>query len=390
METPKKLFDERLSNLLMTVDHKEPKHVPIGLDLVSWPTAYAGVRTDELVDYPEKMAENYVKVFNDIYCDCLLEPGVTYPIRSLQALGGNSYIISSDGVTIQHIMQDCIMKEDEYDQLIADPNDFTLNVLTKRKYEKFNVPEKEAYEAAKKAAVAMKSHIYMNQLIEDKIDNEFGLIRLWGKFSPYHPFDFLFDGLRGMKGTLVDIRRHPQKVVAALEALYENTIANSLPNFDDFKGKAWPFAKTGFHGVPYIGMKDFERLWWDFFVKMFQPYIDAGVKVFLKAEGQAGYCFDKFKDLPKTSMIIQPEKDDIFDLYKRIGDTVTIAGGIKSSLLKYGTKQECIDYTKKAFDTFAPGGGFIFMQDTPLLSGNDVNIENLFAVYEFAKEYGKY
>ncbi|MFZ7134303.1 MAG: hypothetical protein ACOWWR_18300 [Eubacteriales bacterium] len=390
MTMPQKLFDSRLEDLVTTINHKEPKRVPICMDAISWPTAYSGGKTDELVDEPERMASEYVRVFKDIYVDCILDPGVTYPIRSFQALEGKSFLISSDGVTIQHMMQDSIMKENEYDQLISDPDGFALNVLAKRKYDKLYASKEEAYTALKKAAVAFKKHIRLNQLIVDILREDFGIIRLWGDYFVPHPFDFIFDSLRGMKGALIDVRRQPEKLMEAIEVLCEKSMAEDKTNFDAIKGENWPFVRSGFHVVPYIGLKDFKKFWWPFFVKMYQPYIDAGVKIFLKSEGKSGYCFDMYRDLPKSSMIIQLEEDDPFDIHRRLGDVATIAAGITTNLLKYGTKQECIDYVKRCFDTFAPGGGFIFLQDRPLLCANDVKVDNLFAVYAFAKEYAKY
>lgn len=282
------------------------------------------------------------------------------------------------------------MRDDEYEQLIADPNDFMLNVLSLRKYDKFKASKEEAYDALKKAAQAMKTHIEMNTLIQNKVRDEFGIIRLWSDYFVQHPLDFIHDSLRGMKGALVDIRRHPDKLMEAINVLCEKSLAESVTDFDIIKGNDWPFVRSCYHIAPYIGLKDYKKYWWPFFLKMWRPYIDAGIKVILKSEGKSGYTFDMFRELPKSSMIIQLEEDDPFEVYKQIGDVATLATGITSNLLKYGTKQQCIDYVKKCFDTFAPGGGFIFMSDRPLLCANDTNVENLFAVYEFAKEYGKY
>lgn len=93
--------------------------------------------------------------------------------------------------------------------------------------------------------------------------------------------------------------------------------------------------------------------------------------------------------MPKGSMIFLLDEDDPFEVYKSIGDWATIGTGIDSSLMKFGTKQQCIDYVKKCVDTFAPGGGFWFMPSKPLLCDNDVKIENLRAVYETINEYGR-
>lgn len=395
MSTPKELFDQRLNDLLTTTNHQEPKRVPVCMDVVSWATAYSGGKTEELVDYPEKMASEYVKVFNDVYCDCILDPGVTYPIRVFQALGAEGYIISSDGVTIQHCMQDysAIMKEDEYDLLIADPAGFSINVMPRRKYKNLNGTKNEAYAALLKAALEMKKHMLLNRLIKDKIRDEFGIVELWGNHKvsmQKQPFDFIQDGLRGMKGILIDLKRQPENLLKAIQTIGEISLADARANEDFQALKPWPFMRIGLKVAEFIGLREFRKYWWPLFVEMYKPYADVGVKIFVKCEGLNGNCLDLFRDFPKNSIILQLERDDPFEVHQRLGDVVTIAAGITASLLKYGTKQQCIDYVKKAFDTFAPGGGFMLIQDRPLLSANDAKIENVLAVYEFAKEYAKY
>ena len=61
-----------------------------------------------------------------------------------------------------------------------------------------------------------------------------------------------------------------------------------------------------------------------------------------------------------------------------------------SELLKYGTKEECIDEAKRCLEDFAPGGGYIFTTDKFLLCGDDAKIENLAAVNEYVHVHGKY
>ncbi|HCX63837.1 MAG TPA: hypothetical protein DHN33_01320, partial [Eubacteriaceae bacterium] len=275
---------------------------------------------------------------------------------------------------------------DEYDELINDTENFLVNVLPKRKYEKLNRNGEEAYRALVEAAKKFKKHIAMNQNIISSLEKDHGIVKLWGDYYVSHPFDFIFDSLRGMKGTLIDLRRQPKKLLEAIEVICEVNIKKDKTDFELVKNQNWPFVRSGFHVVPYIGLKDFKKYWWPYFLKMYEPYIQADVKIFLKSEGKSGYCFDMYRDLPKSSMIIQLEEDDPFEVYKRIGDVATIATGISTNLLKYGSKTECTDYVKKCFDTFAPGGGFIFMQDRPLLCANDVKVENLMAAYECAQE----
>jgi hypothetical protein len=78
------------------------------------------------------------------------------------------------------------------------------------------------------------------------------------------------------------------------------------------------------------------------------------------------------------------EQDDIFEMRKKLPN-VALAGGMKTSLLGYGTKEECVDYAKKLIDTL--GEGFILSQDKMISFRNDIKRENLLAVHEFVRNY---
>ena len=117
--------------------------------------------------------------------------------------------------------------------------------------------------------------------------------------------------------------------------------------------------------------------------------MEKGAKYFLKGEGAFLNTIERYKELPKGSMLILLDQDDPFEAYKLIGSHQTLAAGPNLDLLKAGTKQQCIDYTKKCFDTFAPGGGFIFCPPKSIVAPSDVTDENVVAVYEFANEYAK-
>lgn len=49
-----------------------------------------------------------------------------------------------------------------------------------------------------------------------------------------------------------------------------------------------------------------------------------------------------------------------------------------------------MDKAKEILDIMAPGGGYIFGFDKMALTLGDINLENLAAVTDFVREYGKY
>ncbi|MEG0378100.1 MAG: uroporphyrinogen decarboxylase, partial [Eubacterium sp.] len=75
---------------------------------------------------------------------------------------------------------------------------------------------------------------------------------------------------------------------------------------------------------------------------------------------------------------------------KKVGGRHVVSGLYPMTMLKVGSKEECIDKAKELIDVLAPGGQYIFSLDKNLLKAKDINPDHLKAVLDFVKEYGKY
>ncbi len=379
-------------NLADAISFKEPQKVPVGIEVVMWPFAYSGVTYKEVMNEPERAANAYMKFFDDIAVDYMWgPPGVSKPIQAFNALGNHNYVFGPDDTAIGHAqVDDQPMDASEYDEFIKDPKGYWQNVIIKKRLPALQCSEDRAYKNLLTALEAYRPTLEMNELII-KAYKEKGIATLSTTGPRYSvPLDTLFDRVRGMKNTLVDLRRLPEKVKAACDKIFEADMAAMREKPSDYEGKEGLFCgNTVYHSACFLNMKQFDEFFMSYLIKGFMPFFNVGVHMFLKGEGRFIHTLEKFRQLPKGAMVIMLEEDDPFDCYKEIGDWATLATGIKADLLKYGTKQQCIDYVKKCYDTFAPGGGFIFLQDRPLLCANDAKTENLIAVYEFANEYGK-
>jgi len=390
------LYQQRIKNLIDSTSFREPEKVPTGIEFIYWPLDYAGVTLDEVVDDPIATAAPFKQVLEVMEIDFFMMAfGLSHPIRTYEALGAKKYRLADDKTTIEHIQTELdLMTADEYDDLINDYVGFTQNVMPRRNYTAFQGTRDEAYTALKKAAAAYKIHMQTNALIaQEQVNHQIVSINPMGAMdlapSFYAPFNTLFDNLRGMKEALIDLRRRPEKVRAAINML-ASLSAPPMVTPDDYLTKdPIPASWTIYHSECFLNNQQFDELFFQPFKKQALPYMEKGAKYFLKGEGLFLNTLDRYRELPKGSMIILLDQDDPFEAYKLIGDYQTLVTGINMDLLKGGTKQQCIDYVKRCFDTFAPGGGFIFAPQKPLISAGDVKTENLLAVFEFANEYGK-
>ncbi len=392
MELATTRLKENEQNLIDALNFKEPNKVPVGMEVVMWPFAYAGVTYKEVMNHPQKACDAYMKFLNDIQLDFMWgPPGVSKPIQAFQSLGNYNYVLGPDDTSLTHAqVNDIPMDESEYDEFIKDPFYFWSETLLKRRLPAFQHGKEAAYTAAIEALKQYKYLFDMNNLIMEEF-GKLGIPMLSITGPRYDvPLDTIFDRVRGIKNTLIDLRRRPEKVKAACDKIFELNMAAVKMTPEDYVKKGGLICGcTVYHSACFLNMKQFDEYFMSYLIKGYMPYFEKGIHMFLKGEGKFIHTLNRFRQLPKGSMVIMLEEDDPFECYKEIGDWATLATGIKADLLKYASKQECIDYVKKCYDTFAPGGGFIFLQDRPLLCANDAKIENVLAVYEFANEYGK-
>jgi len=381
------IIEERKRDLIDALSFREPKKIPVGISVLSWPFSYAGVRYNDVADDPETVAREYLKFLDVIGIDFICGAEVTRPVKAYNALGNYCYKIAGDGISVVHYQPEVqFMSADEYPELIANPEKFKSD-LTKRRCEALQMPKAEAYEKVKIALREIDKWSSANGLISRYILDEKGILSLTN--APIHfrsPLSEIFDNLRGMRDTLTDLRRRPDVLREACNALLEQMKIN-LTKFDPGNFTSpYPLGRTVYHAECFISPAQFDEFFFRPFTELMLPFMEAGLKIFVRGEGKFLNTIDRYRELPKGAVVFMLDEDDPFEIYKAIGDWQSISAGITTDLLQLGTKEQCTDYVKKSFDTFAPGGGFIFMQNKSLLSGSDAKIENLIAVYEMANE----
>lgn len=181
------------------------------------------------------------------------------------------------------------------------------------------------------------------------------------------------------------MRRRPEKVEAACNALLPVAIkAGSGPNANRYVRTFIPL-----HMAPYMREKDFKRFYWPTF-KAYVEALDArGIGANLFVEHDWMRYLDYLNELPPLTHM-SFEFGDPKLIAEKVGKRHVISGLYPLTLLKTGTKQQCIDKAKELIDILAPGGQYIFALDKNLLKARDINPENLKAILNFVKEYGKY
>lgn len=377
-------YDEKIQRFKTTVNHQEPDKIPILGLFGTWAWEYGGLKAEDALENVEKEMSAYEKVISDFPVDGLFYVGEGRSMKMYDVLGANSYFFSSDGVTLQH-KEITMLEGNEIEYLSENFLEYTYNELFKRKYPGLNSDYTQKYSCLKTSLLEMlKEWDRCDQRTEYMKKRQ---VPITSELFTLAPMDFLFDYYRGFSGSASDLRRNPKAICEAADVLADLLIEM----FDTMEVPVeYPYCWTPLHLPTFISAKQFEKLYWPSFQKLFNYLFKRGTKVMFCAEGSWKHLFPFLRTLPKDSAIVMLENDNIFEAKKEIGDIVTLAGGLNLEILKYGTKEMCIENAKKLIDVCGPGGGYICSTNKVLISGKDVNPENMRVTFEYINEHGKY
>lgn len=372
------------NQLFIDIDEgRIPKRVPVDTWMdITYIMQYAGAdlrRAQWDVSNFKEMVEVGAKSFKSD-----INPATFTRIMPIyNILGAQNFVMGSGG-QIQH-PEITGMQPEEYDEMIADPYKFTHDKILPRLYKKLDTTaEKRAMVFAK--AMKAQSEIF-GQIFphHDLMAEKYGLAYGRVGCQTIAPFDQVADQFRSFSGISMDIRRCPDKVVKACEAVLPMLVkAGVKPHSSRQKRTFIPL-----HMAPYLREKDFEKFYWPTFKQLIESLWEAGAAPLLFVEQDWTRFLDYLNELPAGTQMMF-EYGDPKVIKEKVGKKHIISGLYPLTFLSRGTKQECIDKAKELIDILAPGGNYIFSCDKVALNLKDANPENIIAVNEFVREYGKY
>ena len=381
MET--RTYEERVAAIQAAANNQEQDFVPVISNFAAWAAGYKKVKLADLHASEDLFVKTMSSIFDDVYADAHGGIGLGAHIPFFDILGCDVWRISPDGYMIQH-HEGMWMEAEEYPALIADPRSFILNVIAPRKFKALNgdreTVKKKLIAAMKELDSSNPRNRILNQLLKDK----YGMVQFIGGGTMMSPFDIVFDRLRGFANTMVDIRRHPDQLKAAVDAIapmYQKPLENLSATF--------PFASATPHAPTYLGRKNFEKFYWPSYEKMMQTIASQGCKIRIFFEGDWTAFYDLMLSIPANTIIAHLEEVDLLEAKKIFGGKMAIMSGIYLEDIKFLSKNEMFDKAKRLIDNLAPGGGFLWTTDKSVLNIADVNTENYIALQQFVHEYGK-
>jgi len=387
-EELKRLYDARLGRYQAAIALEPVDRMPIATGSNYFAEVYSGNTHQQTIYDPEEWLEAemaFVRDFPEV--DVLRDNRIYAPL--LDAVGCRTYWLPGKDLPPDsqfQFVENEYMQPDEYDRLIENPMNFMLEVFLHRILGDFSDP------GSIRSSIALlkggMAFVHMGQVMRNRsirLQEECGMPQpMTGAFIA--PFDVIADVMRGLNGTMMDMFRQPEKLMAACDVLVDEMVNFALATADPFK--RYPiFVPT--HKPMFLSPEQFDTFYWPSFKKTLEALIENGYTIRAYLEGDWSHHWHHMLELLKGSVLCDIDtQGDIFKALEDIGHHQCVAGGIAESLFILGTPEEIRDRVKELRD--AAG------RDKSLIINGGCNIpydtkpENYRAMIDAILEFGTY
>lgn len=297
------------------------------------------------------------------------------------------------------------MLEEEYEHFLSDPSDFTVRVVWPR-----------MAGALEPLGQLPPLHYYLNSPMffspffarSDFVDMLETWKRLgdeWSRYneawtgyvqsmaaesrplvysgSGYPPFDLLSVYLRGLRGSMLDIRRVPEKLLAAVDMLADRQIG-LLKLQAELSGCPRVVLYCYRGADVFMSDEQYRKFYWPSLRKVIVELVDAGITPIPYFEVDVTSRLPYFKDLPAGKVPIHYESVDRLKVRQTLGESNAFWGNIPASLVALGTPDEVKADVRELIDIFGDTNGL--MIDTAHFP-DVTKPENVEAIIEAIEQY---
>jgi hypothetical protein len=413
------MLAERTRRLLDVIQLQPTDRIPVQLRLGYMVAELAGTTRQEMFDNPERARTELVKAALEFQPDSVF--GITGTPGPSRALGDRStkwpgYGLDEHG-SFQFVEAD-FMRAEDYDDMLEDMSDWGVRVFLPRVFGElaglaklpplglslfgyygavFNAPafaDLELQRSMRALAEAGRLAIEFGRqarLTGEALNAAGFPAGMYNGVLMEAPFDFLSDTMRGMKGIFLDMRRCPDKLLAAQQKVLRLQLKHAIASTRAAVQAGLP----AYAGIPlhrgsdeFMSLPQFERFYWPQLKTMLVTLVENGITPVVFYES----CWDKrlqyLVELPRGKTVGWFEKSDIFKVKQVIGDTMCIMGGMSVSMLTGGTVEEVRAHTRRLCEEVGKGGGYIMSTSTGELE--TCRRELVHAWINATREFGDY
>jgi hypothetical protein len=411
-KTTEQLYEEREKRVRDAVELRVPDRVPFAVKVDT--QTYTGVPNSAAYYDPVGFKRAVRKITVDFEPD-MCDTGLPSSGPAMEALGIQNRLWPGGPLPPDYAYQFVegeYMKADEYDMFISDPADFMIRRYLPRVYTALAPLEKlpplnnlfmgfemiaslfttpEFQEMTRKVADAGRKTAEFYATIGDAYEEMAQLG--FPAFTPVTrasfggaPFDTLSSFLRGMKGSMLDMYRRPEKLLRACEVILERRAATAVPADPNKRGNPKMVGIPLWRGDKvFMSEAQFTRFYWPGLKKALQGSIDLGYIPVPFFEAKFDDRLACLLELPKGKVVAAIEPVDAAKAKEILGDHACILLRAPTSC-RVWSLQQVEAYTKEQIDKCGKGGGLILDIRIP----DRAQKEDIQAMLESIKEYGRY
>jgi hypothetical protein len=409
-----KAYKERINLFRDAIEMKKlPDRVPVTVFPSMFPWTSAGMTVEEAMYDYGKCAEVFQKFVIEYAPDVHWGAYAPGSGKMYEILDYKLYSWPGHGVAPEHSYQ-CnegeYMMADEYDALIQDPTGFFIHTYLPRVFGAmggfpmmpffpgileiyglplffftFGLPPVQGTLQALMEAGGEALQWLGAIGGADGALTSFGFPNLLAGFSKA-PFDVIGDTLRGTKGIMLDIYRQPEKLLEAMDALVPLMIGMGVANAQQ-GGNPLVFIPLHKGADGFVSDEQFKKFFWPSLKKVILGLIEGGCIPLPALEGHWESRLDIVQDIPKGSTLWMVDQSDMTKVKKTLGKNACLLGNVPSAMLSLGNPKDVEAYVKNLIDTVGKDGGLIISNGAFF---DEAKPENVKAMVETAKEYGKY
>ncbi|MBD3195256.1 MAG: hypothetical protein GF317_09385 [Candidatus Lokiarchaeota archaeon] len=418
MDNFEEIINAKLERMETATAGKEPDKVPIGIATTYFPAKYAGVTYEDMFHDNEKYIEVGTKFAKDFNWDGLslhrsfesvtlgaalagFDPDVALLVVVSSVLaGGASHDILDDiyssnpgrevgkNVESQFVIDEPVMKDTEYDELINRPFDFLMDTVVPRAYKSLsNLSSPTAVGSLLKLGMELgKFPSFLGDFVGKM--REQAWVPWYYALNP-NPLDFIGAWLRDFDTLSLDLYRMPDKVKKACETIVGvlTAVGKMTGNISkDMTGSRRVFCPIWYN--TYLSPEKYKEFHFPYIKQIVYDLVEEGFTPLMSFQGRYDHLLDTLTELPKGKVILWFDKTDLNKVRDVVGDDYCLAGGIPSSLLIGGTPEKVTQHVEKVISEQKPNGGFIL--STEFNGMGDAKVENVKAMTEAVEKYGKY
>ena len=384
-KTTEQLYEEREKRVRDAIELKEPDRIPLSIN--ADPSNYTNIQRSAAYYDPIGWKRATRQVIVDFEPD-VCNAGLPTSGNALEALGVTNRLWPGGPLPPDYEYQFIeveFMKEDEYDIFLTDPTDFMIRYYLPRMYKSMQPLSQlpplgvimtgfeglttlfattEFEEVARALSKAGKEIKKFREIIGDAYKE----LAFLG-FPPFSqlgvggvggaPFDTVSSFLRGMKGSMLDMYRQPEKLLQACDMILERRIAHAVPAAPSRRGNPPRVGIPLWRGdKSFMSDYQFKKFYWPGLKKALLAVIELGYVPMPVFEAEFGDRLECLLELPAGKIVASVEYMDIVKAREILsGHTCVLARGPHS--LKVCSPGEIENYYKNVIDTCGKGGGLI-------------------------------